>query len=120
HLSFISQFSDNAERTPDGGLSEWQDKYALGVYGDYENSLVTLEADYTASMHRYEKDSQPRREMLEGSSSLRLGKEHQLFDVLFVHSRYGVLNEPDAVDLLSNQDERQIVAVVPTFHAPIT
>lgn len=120
YLSFVSQFSDNAEREPDGDLSEWQDKYAVGLDGDYENALVTLEAGYTASMHRYEKDSQPRRELLEGNSLLRLGKDHNLFDVQFIHSRRSVLREPDAVDTLANTDEREIFAVVPTLRASIT
>lgn len=120
YLSFISQFSDNAEREPDGDLSEWQDKYVLGLDGDYENDLITLEAGYTASMHRYEKDSQPRRELLEGNSLLRLGKDHDRFDVQFIHSRRSVMREPDSVDLLSNTDEREIIAVVPTLRAALT
>lgn len=119
-VSVVSQYSDNAEKRSDEEISERQDKYAIGLYGDYENALVTLDANYVGSSHRYAKDSQEDRNLLEGESSLRLGKDHNLVDVVLMHSRRGILGAPDAVDLLSNYEERQIYSVVPTLRAAIT
>lgn len=122
NISLSSQVSDNPNKTADdqNNVNERQDEYALGVFGNYENSVITLEANYVASENRFEKDSQPDRSILEGDSQLRFGKESQLFDLLLVHSRRSLLNTPDDIDVLANRDERDIVAVIPTFHAPIT
>lgn len=120
NISITTQHSDNGLRTPTDEISEWQDKYSLGLYGAHENSYLSASADYTASAHRYEKDSQPERSLIEGNSFLHLGKEHQIADLLLVHSRRGVLNQPDAVDLLSNIEERQIVSAIPTLRAFIS
>jgi hypothetical protein len=119
-VSVSTQVSNNAEKTEIDELQERQDKASLGLFGDYENSLVTFNANYSASTHRYEKDTQPSRDQLEGESTLRFGKDRDFVDLLLTHTRRSLLSEPDALDLLSNRDERQIFSVVPTLRANIT
>ena len=50
-----TQISDNARKSSSNKISERQDEYSIGVSGEYENRLIDLEADYTASEHRFEK-----------------------------------------------------------------
>lgn len=113
-VSATSEFTDNANRTEQDQLSERQDQYELSVGTEYTNTLLEFQADYSASEHRFAEDSQERRSLLQGRSSLLIGKPHQPVDLLLSHNRQSVLNEPDDVDLLRNTDERTIWSAVPT------
>lgn len=113
-VSANSEFSDNANRTEQDQISERRDEYRLSVGTEYTNTLIEFQADYTASEHRFAEDSQQRRSLLEGRSSLLVGKPYHPVDLLLSHNRQSVLNEPDDVDLLRNTDERTIWSAVPT------
>lgn len=119
-LSGTTQLSDNAGRGTDEKYSERQDRLTLGLFGDYENATIDASARYAATAHRYAKDSQPSRNVLEGESSLRIGKVRNFANLLLIHSRRSLLNEPDAVDLISNRDERDVFSVIPTLRFGIT
>src|SRR5690606_8373329 len=80
-ISVATQNSDNARKSDINEVSERQDIASLGLFGDYENSLITVNANYAASTHRYTEDIQPTRNLLEGQSALRFGKERDFFDL---------------------------------------
>lgn len=126
HADFVAdvgvstQLSDNARKSSGDKVSERQDEYSIGVRGDYENRLIDLEADYTASEHRFEKNSQSDRSLLEGYAGLTIGKANQPLSLLLSHSRRGLLNNPDQIDLLENHDERQIFSALPTARVSLS
>lgn len=113
-LGVTSRYSDNARRTYSDKISERQDEYSAGILADYENTLLDFETDYRASENRFDKDTQPNRSLLEGNAELLIGKSYHPVDLLLVHSRRSVLGAPDQVDLLQNEDERQIFSAIPT------
>ncbi len=113
-VSLQSEYTDNANRSATDPLSERQDEVRLSTGGSYENSLLEVSANYQASETYFEKDSQENRSQLQGESSLLLGKPHQPLDLLVSHSRRMVLNAPDDLDLLRNNDERDIFTVSPS------
>lgn len=113
-LSLQSEYTDNANRSATDPLTERQDEVRLSTGGSYENSLLEVSANYLASETYFEKDSQENRSQLQGDSSLLLGKPHQPLDLLVSHSRRTVLNAPDDLDLLRNNDERDILTVSPS------
>jgi len=113
-VAVSTQISDNARNSSGDKISERQDEYSIGVSGDYENRLLDLKADYEASEHRFEKNSQADRSLLEGYAGLTIGKANQPVNLLLSHTRRGLLNNPDQIDLLENHDERQIFSAVPT------
>lgn len=119
-VAVSTQISDNARKSSGNKISERQDEYSIGVSGDYENRLLDLKADYEASEHRFEKNSQADRSLLEGYAGLNIGKSNQPLNLLLSHSRRGLLNNPDQIDLLQNHDERQIFSAVPTARASVT
>lgn len=119
-LAATSRFSDNALRTYSDKISERQDEYSLNFSADYENSLIDLDTSYRASENRFDKASQPNRSLLEGNADLLIGKAHHPLDLLLSHSRRSVLGAPDQIDLLQNEDERQIFSAIPTGRLRIT
>lgn len=119
-VAVSTQISDNARKNSGNKISERQDEYSIGVSGDYENRLLDLKADYEASEHRFEKNSQADRSLLEGYAGLTIGKANQPVNLLLSHTRRGLLNNPDQIDLLENHDERQIFSAVPTARLPLS
>lgn len=113
-LSLQTEYTDNANRSTTDPLSERQDEVRLSTGGSYENAVLEASANYQASETYFEKDSQDNRSQLQGDSRLLLGKPHQPVDLLISHSRRMVLNAPDDLDLLRNNDERDIVTVSPS------
>lgn len=114
-ISASSEFTDNANRSQQDEISERQDQIELSVGTEYTNTLLEFQADYSASHRSFEEDSQESRSLLQGRSSLLIGKPHQPIDLLLSHNRQSVLNAPDDVDLLRNTDERTIWSAVPTL-----
>lgn len=115
-----SEYTDNANRSSDDGISERQDRYGLTLASDYENRLVDLDVSYSAQERRFSEDSQPRRSYVEGDLDLLLGKPHHVADLLLSHSRRSALRQPDQIDLLVNRDERDIYSAIPTLRARLT
>lgn len=113
-VSLQSEYTDNANRSSTDPLTERQDEVKLSTGGSYENALLEASADYHASETYFQKDSQESRSELQGDSRLLLGKDHHPMDLLVSHSRRTVLNAPDDLDLLRNNDERDILTVSPS------
>lgn len=109
-----SEVTDNANKSSTDPLTERQDEANLTVGGSYENSLIEAGANYRLSERRFDKDSQPSRSRLQGDGRLLIGKAHDRADLLLTHTRRTVLNQPDDLDLLRNNDEREIFTAVPT------
>jgi hypothetical protein len=114
-ISLVTFHTDNALRTPLQQISERQDEYSLGLTGDYTNQLLVLETEYRLQEYRFAKESQSDRTTIEGDTSLLIGKEYHVADLLLTHSRRTVSNALDSVDLLENLDERQIISAAPTL-----
>lgn len=116
-----TEYTDNAKKSSiDDPLSERQDRVTLGGRGGYQSQQVDFSANYTFAQYHYSEDSQPNRNMLEGQSSLYLGKNSKLFELTLMHTRKGVLGEPDQLELLRNYDEREIFSAYPGLHYLLT
>lgn len=112
-VDLSTEYTDNANKTDLDPVSERQDRVSLGGKGTYQNRLVDFTADYVFSDYRYSEDSQPDRNMLEGQSTLYLGNNSKLFELTVMHTRKGVLGDPEQLDLMRNYDEREIVSIYP-------
>lgn len=105
--------TDNGNKSVDNKISELQEQYDLHLGASYENTIGKFEADYAASHRDFSENSQPNKSTLEGHSSLQLGGQSHLAELLVEHSRQTLLNKADSLDLTSNQDEREVITVVP-------
>lgn len=112
-VDLSSDYTDNAKKTATDTIGERQDHFSIGGNGDYKNNWLDFSANYIFSDYRYSESSQPDRNMLEGQSTLSVGKNSKLFDFTAMHTRKGVLGDPEQLDLLRNYDEREIVSLYP-------
>lgn len=112
-LSAASKLTDNALRKPTEPIEEHQNDYSAGIVAGYASDWAYLKANYDASRHTFEHESQESRNLLQGELELTLGNAYQPFSVLVAHSRRSLLNKPDAIDLISSRDERDIASVQP-------
>lgn len=119
-VGVLTDYSNNAFKSSDEEISERQDEARLAVGADYENNLVEFSSNYQARERRFDKGSQEGRSQLEGNSELIIGKAHHRADLRLSHTRRSVLNQPDDLDLLRNNDERQIFSAVPTLRWRLT
>lgn len=119
-LAITTEQTDNALKTQDDKIKERQDIVDLGVFAEYENSLIVLNSNYLATVHQFAKDSQEERTTVEGDTQLRFGKENQFADLLLVHSRRSIRSAAGEIDILSNRDERQIFSAIPTLRASLS
>src|SRR5690606_33677357 len=104
-VNLSTRYTDNATKVAEDPIEERQDKYELGLNGFYENAVIEMGADYIASAHRFQKETQEDRNLVEGDSHLRIGKQAQLFDLLLTHSRRSLRSSAEDLELLSNRDE---------------
>lgn len=119
-VDLSTEYTDNAKKTDLDPVNERQDRISLGGKGAYQNQLVDFTADYIFSDYRYSEDSQPDRNMLEGQSTLYLGKNSKLLNLTVMHTRKGVLGSPEQLDLMRNYDEREMVSIYPGINYLIT
>lgn len=114
--------SDNALKSSDTEpqIKEQQNQLGAQVFALYENDYLTLDSDYSLSESRYEKESQQDRTTTIGRTDLTIGKSHHLFDLKLSHSREKLPKYSGALDLESNQDEKQLLSVQPGFHTRLT
>ncbi|WP_027328160.1 hypothetical protein [Marinimicrobium agarilyticum] len=109
-----TEYTDNANKSEEDPLSERQDEAELSVGGNYANRWISFEAGYEASERRFNEGSQEDRSLLRGDSELVVGQPTDPMDLVITHSRRTVLNAPDEVDLLKNNDERTILSAMPS------
>jgi len=108
--------SDNGNKSADNQISEVQQQYNIALGANYENYIGKFEADYSASYRSFSEETQQNKSTLEGHSSLHLGRSSQLAELLIEHSRQTLLNKPDSLDLTSNQEEREVLAITPKLN----
>lgn len=112
-LSANSLMSDNTTKTANDPVEERQDVYRLGVTANYLNELIDANVNYNLYAQKFAEHSQPDDEYLDGSSNLEFGKEHDPLGLVLSHSSRMLLQSPDAVDLIENQQEREIISAAP-------
>lgn len=112
-ISANSLMSDNSTKTAQNPIDERQDVYQLNLTANYENWLIDLDADYHLSAQKFAKKTQSDDEYVDGSTALVFGKERDPFGLELQHSSRMLLQTPDAIDLLENMDEREIISAAP-------
>ena len=112
-LSATSLFSDNTLKTRENPIEERQDFYKVGISADYANWLVDAEAKYEWVSRQYAEQSQPDDRYAEGNSNVIFGKEEDPLALELNHSRRILLITPDAVALAQNEQEREVISVLP-------
>jgi hypothetical protein len=113
--------SNNALRALDGEkrLVERQDSFGLSVQGNYESAYLSATANYSALSERYSEESQPSRDSLIGSSTIRLGKSQDFFSLEMQHSRSSLLSSPELVNLSSDLEDREIISFLPRLQTKL-
>jgi len=119
-VSASALHSDNGNKSVDNPISELQELYILNVGALYENEIGKFEADYGASYRSFSENTQPNKSTLDGHSSLQLGRQADIAELLVEHSRQTLLNTPDSVDLTENQEEREVLTISPTLNGHFT
>lgn len=114
-LQALTEVSDNATKQEVDKISERQDKYDLGVAGNYSNDWLLFVSNYDAYRQVYDKASQPDYNYLEGLSKLTLGNPYEAASLLVTQSSRSLLSAPDAIDVTSNRDQRNILTLEPTL-----
>lgn len=114
--------SDNATRASDEEpqLSERQGIYTALAGIRYNNEWSNLLSNYRLQRETFERDSQPNLTELEGRTQLILGNDFYPLGLVVSHDRKAMLNAPDAIDLTSNRDTRQIISVSPSAKTRIS
>lgn len=118
-ISANSLVSDNTTKTALEPIEERQDTYQAGITADYTNWLIEAEADYQLYAKQFAEKSQADEEYVDGSASLVFGKEQEPFGLELNHSRRMLLQSPEAVGLVENMDEREIISAAPIMRARI-
>lgn len=118
-LSVNSLVSDNTTKTEFEPIEERQDIYQADLTADYTNWLITVEADYQFYAQKFTEQSQRDEEYADGSAALVFGKEQDPLGLELNHSRRMLLQTPDAVGLVENMDEREIISAAPIMRARI-
>lgn len=112
-ISGNSLISDNSTKTAQEPIEERQDVYQLNLTTNYDNWLIDLDADYQLYAQKFAKKTQSDDEYVDGSTALIFGKERDPFGLELHHSSRMLLQTPDAIDLLENMDEREIISAAP-------
>ena len=120
HISVSSGESDNAFKSSTNFLSERQDTYEAGLIGKYNNQYLSATAEYTGQDKRFAKGSQEDRRFLDGASSILVGSLSSPVDLEVSHSQRTLLSAPDDLNITTNQDEREIISVIPRVRKKIT
>ncbi|MDZ4264055.1 MAG: hypothetical protein U1B30_17220, partial [Pseudomonadota bacterium] len=114
-ISASSLMSDNSKKTALDPIEERQDLYQLGLMANYSHWLVDADIDYQLHAQKFSKQSQADEEYAEGSSVLTFGKEADSLGLELEHSRRMLLQSPEEVALLENQQEREMISARPTI-----
>ncbi len=112
-ISANSLMSDNSTKTALDPIDERQDVYQLNLTANYDNWLIDLDADYQLYAQTFAKETQSDDEYVDGSTALVFGKDRDPFGLELHHSSRMLLQTPDAIDLLENMDEREIISAAP-------
>ena len=112
-VSADSLLSDNTRKQTNDPIEERQNIYQAGLSADYSNWLIDLEANYQWFEHQYAENTQSDENYGDGNSRLVIGKKEDPISLDLSHSRHMLLSTPDAVGLIENQEEREILSARP-------
>ncbi len=119
-LSGNSRTTDNApiinQAAATEALSERQDVLSFNASAAHAGDRVNLSANYSVSQNNFSEDSQPDRGTQSGRSSLNLGRESDIVQLLLEHSAQLVLGNPDDLETLGNLNERNITTAQPSLN----
>ncbi len=118
-ISANSLMSDNTTKSAVEPIEERQDIYQAGLTADYTNWLIEADASYQFYAQKFAENSQVDEEYVDGSSMVVFGKEHDPFGLELNHSRRMLLQSPDAVGLVENMQEREIISAMPIVRTRI-
>lgn len=105
---------DNANRTnrKNDEIDEIQTRSELSFSGAYYGDIIyEARAEYEIFHHNYDKDSQENDSNIIGDSSILLGGENTFYDLGVSHSSKIFLIDPEAANITSNQDDRNITTI---------
>lgn len=118
-LMATTLISDNTLKKPIDPIEERQNLYQAGVIADYSNWLVDADASYQWNAQEFTENSQDDERYVDGSSRVNFGKKDDPAALEVSHSQRMLLITPDAVGLTSNQQEREIISVLPEIRKKI-
>src|SRR5688572_654066 len=118
-ISANTLISDNTTKAAVNPIEERQDVYQANLTLDYTNWLIEADADYRFYAQKFTENSQTDEQYVDGSSALVFGKEQDPFGLELTHSRRMLLQTPDAIGLVENMDEREIISAAPVARARI-
>ena len=118
-ISVNSSVSDNTTKTALEPAEERQDIYRADLTADYTNWLIEAEADYQFYAQKFAENSQADDKYVDGHASLVFGKQQDPFGLELDHSRHMLLQTPDAIGLVENMEEREIITAAPVVRARI-
>jgi len=118
-LSASSLLSDNTLKQADDPVDERQNVYQAGLSADYSNWLIDADANYQWFSHKYAEHTQADENYADGSSHVVFGKKEDPLALDLSHSRHMLLATPDAVGLIENQQEREILSARPEIRKKI-
>lgn len=119
-ISAASLFSDNTLKRAQAPMDERQDVYRLSLAADYSSWLIDADINYQLVSQKYAENSQADEEYADGASNLVFGKAEDPVALQLTHSRRMLLSTPDAVDLVGNQEARDILAARPEVRIKIS
>jgi hypothetical protein len=108
--------SDNALKTSENEISEKQNRYTASVKGDWLNEWLAANVQYGATRETFADDSQQGEGYLQGDSQIKLGNAQSIMNLDLRHSRRTLLQDISEAPTTSNQEEREIVSVMPSAH----
>jgi len=117
-VSVNTLMSDNTTKAAHP-IEERQDVYQANLTLDYTNWLIEANADYGFYAQKFTENSQTDEQYVDGSAALVFGKEQDPFGLELNHSRRMLLQTPDAIGLVENMDEREIISAAPIARARI-
>lgn len=118
-LTATSLVSDNTLKKSIDPIEERQNLYQAILIADYTNWLVDAVANYRWSAEEFTKNSQEDERYMDGSSQIEFGKKEDPLGLEASHSRRRLLTTPDAIGLAANQQEREVISVLPEIRKNI-
>jgi hypothetical protein len=119
-LSAAMGESDNALKTSENQISEKQNRYLATLRGDWVNDWLDANMQYGASKETFADDSQQGESYLQGDSQIKLGNAQSILNLDLRHSRRTLLQDVADVPTTDNQEEREIVSVMPSANFKLT
>lgn len=115
-----TDFSDNGRRTAEDPISERQDRLGLNISAGDALPYAQYNLAYNWGYTSFSEGSQEDRSLVDGGSSLTLGRRQGLLQLQVDHNRRISLIDPRDQNINSNLDERSILTVGPRLNLPVS